>query len=107
MNCKYGNTEANYNAKCFFSSKDYHLSYFEDERDNICPMIIDYNSESQIAGVFLVDAWNTCHLVKQGFSYIKIYHNSDNTDSYLGPEGQKVVFFDRLSDITYPEFCKD
>ena len=107
MDCKYGNSEANYKATWYFSSIDYLSIYFEDDRGNICPLIVDYNAKGQIEGVFVVDSWNTCKLADQGFTYIKLYHNADNTDSYLGPEGQKVIFFDRLSDINYPEYCKE
>ena len=107
MDCKYGNSDANYKATWYFSSIDYLSIYFEDDRGNICPLIVDNNAKGQIEGVFVIDSWNTCNLVKQGFTYIKIYHNSDNTDSYLGPEGQKVTFFDRLSDINYPDYCKE
>jgi len=70
MDCKYGNSEANYNAKWSFSSINHLSSYFEDDRGNICPLIIDYNDQNQIAGVFVLDSWNTCQLVKQGFTYI-------------------------------------
>jgi len=67
---------------------------FYDSNDKICYMVVDYDHfGEQVLGFSIIDPYETCPYLAEGWTYTPFVTNPDNTpNSLTGPDGKRWYF---------------